>query len=211
MVLELVSLCLFVVDKVFGLGGDPLADLNKIFEGARFIIEGLGLGNDQHTEKTAERMAKALIELCYYHLYSDKEPDVAVFEDQNYDELVVVKDIPFTSICSHHLLIFEGVVHVVYLPNGKIIGLSKIPRIVEYFARRPQVQEYLVRDIADYIMDKIQPHGVMVVAEGRHSCAACRGIQKEHTFTTSAVRGIFREDRSIREEAYSLIYGKNSK
>lgn len=182
-------------------------DLDKIYRGSELIVEGLGLGHDEHTKDTADRMARALIELCYYHLHPEEEPKITVFEDPSYNELIIVKDIPFTSICSHHLLIFEGVVHVAYLPNGKIIGLSKIPRIVEYFARRPQVQEYLVRDIADYIMKKINPKGVMVIAEGRHSCCACRGAEKEHTFTTSAIRGCF-EDKTIREEVLALIYGK---
>ena len=190
-------------------GGGSLTqvDIEKIFEGCKLVVEGLGLGHDDHTKNTAKRMAKALVELCYYHLHSVEEPDITVFEDPNYNELIVVKNIPFTSICSHHLLIFEGVVHVAYLPNGKIIGLSKIPRIVEYFARRPQVQEHLVRDIADYIMDKVKPKGVMVIAEGRHSCCACRGVEKEHSFVTSAIRGVF-EDKTIREEVLALIYNK---
>jgi len=181
----------------------------KVKEACKLLIEGLGLGNDEHTKDTAERFEKALHELLYYHFHPEEEPKITVFEDPNYNELVVLREIPFTSVCSHHLLIFEGVVHVAYLPDGRIIGLSKIPRIVEYFARRPQVQEYLVRDIADYIMKKISPKGVMVIAEGRHSCAACRGVQKEHNFITSAIRGCF-EDKTIREEVLALIFGKTA-
>jgi GTP cyclohydrolase IA len=125
--------------------------------------------------------------------------------DVNYDEMVIVKDVEMFSLCEHHLLPFFGKVHVAYIPKGKVIGLSKIPRLVEVFARRLQVQERLTRQIADAIEDAIHPEGVGVVIEARHLCMMMRGIEKQHSSTvTSAMVGCFRE-KETRSEFLSLV------
>ena len=127
----------------------------------------------------------------------------ALFE-VDYDEMVIVKDVEMFSLCEHHMLPFFGKVHVAYIPNGKVIGLSKIPRLVEVFARRLQVQERLTRQIADAIQDAIQPQGVGVVIEARHLCMMMRGIEKQHSSTvTSAMVGCFRQ-KETRSEFLSL-------
>jgi GTP cyclohydrolase I len=125
--------------------------------------------------------------------------------DENYDEMVIVKDIEMFSLCEHHLLPFFGKVHVAYVPNGKVIGLSKIPRLVEVFARRLQVQERLTRQIADAIQEAISPMGVGVIVEARHLCMMMRGIEKQHSSTvTSAMLGCFRQ-KETRHEFLSLV------
>ena len=125
--------------------------------------------------------------------------------DVDYDEMVIVKDIELFSLCEHHMLPFFGRVHVAYIPNGKVIGLSKIPRLVEVFARRLQVQERLTRQIADAIQEAINPQGVGVVMEARHMCMMMRGIEKQHSSTTtSAMVGCFRE-KETRAEFLSLV------
>ncbi|MGB7986135.1 MAG: GTP cyclohydrolase I FolE [Terracidiphilus sp.] len=125
--------------------------------------------------------------------------------DEDYDEMVIVKDIEIFSLCEHHMLPFFGKVHVAYVPNGKVIGLSKIPRLVEVFARRLQIQERLTRQIADAIQDAIAPQGVGVVVEARHLCMMMRGIEKQHSSTvTSAMLGCFRK-KETRLEFLSLV------
>ena len=125
--------------------------------------------------------------------------------DVDYDEMVILKDIEMFSLCEHHMLPFFGKVHVAYIPNGKVIGLSKIPRLVEVFARRLQVQERLTRQIADAILDAIEPQGVGVVIEARHLCMMMRGIEKQHSSTvTSAMVGCFRQ-KETRSEFLSLV------
>jgi GTP cyclohydrolase IA len=125
--------------------------------------------------------------------------------DVDYDEMVIVKDIEMFSLCEHHMLPFFGKVHVAYIPNGKVIGLSKIPRLVEVFARRLQVQERMTRQIADSIQDAIEPQGVGVVIEARHLCMMMRGIEKQHSSTvTSAMVGCFRQ-KETRAEFLSLV------
>src|SRR5664279_4921656 len=130
--------------------------------------------------------------------------------DVDYDEMVIVKDIEMFSLCEHHMLPFIGRVHVAYIPNGKVVGLSKIPRLVDVFARRLQVQERLTRQIADSIQDAIDPQGVGVVMEARHLCMMMRGVEKQHSSTvTSAMVGVFRE-QNTRGEFLSLVRERTS-
>ncbi len=125
---------------------------------------------------------------------------------EDYDEIVLVRDIPFTSMCEHHLLPFTGVAHVAYLPNGKVVGLSKLARVVEEVARRPQVQERMTQSIADMLESKLATKGAAVVIESEHSCMALRGVRKSGTMTvTSSLRGVFRENQASRAEVLSLI------
>lgn len=161
--------------------------------------------------KTPERMQKAL----EYLTKGLKEDPKSVLTDAlfevNYDEMVIVKDIEMFSLCEHHVLPFFGKVHVAYIPNGKVVGLSKIPRLVDIFARRLQVQERLTVQIAETIQNAIQPHGVGVVIEARHLCVMMRGVEKQHSSAvTSHMLGSFRTSEKTREEFLSLIRnGKN--
>lgn len=135
----------------------------------------------------------------------------AIFHE-DYDDMVVVKDIEFYSLCEHHMLPFYGKVHVAYIPDGKIVGLSKIPRLVDMFARRLQVQERLTTQIAEALEEALVPKGVAVVVEGAHMCMLMRGVQKQSaSMMTSHVMGVFRSDRATRQEFMSLVTGSGSK
>jgi GTP cyclohydrolase IA len=156
--------------------------------------------------KTPTRVAKAWRFLTRgYGKDLDDVLNGAVFEEQ-YNEMVIVKDIDFFSMCEHHLLPFFGKCHVAYIPNNKIIGLSKIPRIVDVFARRLQVQERMTQQIAEALQEALQPMGVAVVCEGRHMCMMMRGVEKQNSVaTTSAMLGAFRSNQKTRDEFLRLI------
>lgn len=144
-----------------------------------------------------------------YNKNIDEVLNEAVFNEK-YDEMVLVKNIDFFSLCEHHMLPFYGKVHVAYIPNGKIVGLSKIPRIVEVFARRLQVQERMTQQIADTIEKYLQPTGVAVVSEAYHMCMMMRGVEKQNSSATaSAVHGVFKEDARTRAEFLNLISTKS--
>jgi GTP cyclohydrolase I len=131
--------------------------------------------------------------------------------NEKYDEMVLVRDISFSSCCEHHLLPFTGKAHVGYLPNGRIVGLSKIARAVDSIARKPQVQERMTEELADLIMSELGARGAGVVIEASHSCMTIRGIRKQGSLcTTSAMRGTYRENNSSRQELLSLIYGSRT-
>lgn len=171
------------------------------------ILENLGENpRREGLEKTPERVAKSLQFLTSgYKADIRKIINGAIFKE-SYEEMVLVNDIDFYSLCEHHLLPFYGKCHVAYIPNGQIIGLSKIPRIVEVFARRLQVQERMTTEIADTLMEFLQPAGVAVVTEARHLCMMMRGVQKQNTIVkASALHGVFREDQRTREEFMNLI------
>jgi GTP cyclohydrolase I len=155
--------------------------------------------------KTPERVEKSMAYLTRGY----KEDPGAILTDAlfdvDYDEMVIVKDIEMFSLCEHHILPFFGKVHVAYIPNGKVVGLSKIPRLVDVFARRLQVQERLTREIAEAIEDAIHPQGVGVVVEARHLCMMMRGVEKQHSSTvTSAMLGVFKQ-QPTRSEFLSLV------
>ena len=169
------------------------------------------LGEDPDREglvKTPERTEQAMSFLTKgYQEDADKILRGALFE-VDYDEMVIVRDIEVFSLCEHHMLPFFGKVHVAYIPKGKVIGLSKIPRLVEVFARRLQVQERLTRQIADAIQDAIDPQGVGVVIEARHLCMMMRGVEKQHSSTvTSAMVGVFHQ-QNTRAEFLSLVQSR---
>ena len=155
---------------------------------------------------TPERMHRMYAELTAgYHVDPGRLINGAVF-DVDYSEMVVVKDIPFYSLCEHHLLPFFGSAHVAYVPKGRVIGLSKIPRIVEMYARRLQVQERMTQQIAEFLMDRLEPSGVGVVVEATHLCAAMRGIRKPGTvMTTAHVLGLFRRSDKTRAEFFAHL------
>jgi GTP cyclohydrolase IA len=169
----------------------------------------LELGEDPERQglvKTPKRVADS-----YRFLTAGYQKDIdeilngAIF-DEPYDEMVIVKEIDFYSLCEHHILPFYGRAHIAYIPNGKVIGLSKLPRIVDTFARRLQIQERLTQQVADSIDKALNPQGVAVVIEAFHFCIAMRGVEKQNAFaTTSAMLGVFREDRATRSEFMNLI------
>jgi GTP cyclohydrolase IA len=172
----------------------------------REIIELLGLDlSDPNLTETPERVAKMYLEM-FQGLAQGAEPKVTFFpNDERYTAMVMEKDIPFYSLCSHHFVPFYGHAHVAYIPNDKIVGLSKMPRIVEFYAQRPQLQERLTEQIAGFLNDRLSPQGVMVVVEARHLCVEMRGVKKPGARTvTSAIRGIF-FNKPVREEFLDLL------
>ncbi|HEX5481373.1 MAG TPA: GTP cyclohydrolase I FolE [Terriglobia bacterium] len=166
------------------------------------------LGEDparQGLERTPQRVAKSLRFLTSgYHQDLDKILNGALF-DVAYDEMVIVKDIEIFSLCEHHILPFFGRCHIAYIPNKRVIGLSKLPRLVDVFARRLQVQERLTTQIAETIMEEIHPRGVGVIIEARHLCMIMRGVEKQNSVAvTSAMLGVFRDSQRTREEFLNL-------
>jgi len=159
--------------------------------------------------RTPERMQRSLEYLTRgYREDPEKLLKGALF-NVDYDEMVIVKDIEMFSLCEHHLLPFFGKVHVAYIPKGKVIGLSKLPRLIDIFARRLQVQERLTTQIAETIQHAIEPQGVGVVIEARHLCMMMRGVEKQHSSAvTSSMLGAFREEKETRDEFLALIRGK---
>lgn len=171
------------------------------------ILEGLGEDpSRQGLVKTPHRAAKAMEFLTSgYRQSVDEILNGAIF-DEDYDEMVIVKEIEFYSLCEHHILPFWGKCHVGYLPRKRIVGLSKIPRIVDMFSRRLQVQERLTREIAESLETALDPRGVAVVMEGRHLCMMARGVEKQApVMTTNVMRGTFREDSATRAEFLRCI------
>jgi GTP cyclohydrolase I len=174
--------------------GENVGERHGVEQAVREIL--LEIGEDPDREgllRTPERMHKMWLELtCGYRVDPDRLINGAVF-DVGYSEMVVIKGIPFYSLCEHHMLPFLGVAAVGYLPRGRVIGLSKIPRIVEMYARRLQVQERMTQQIADFLQSRLNPYGVGVVIEAEHLCLAMRGVQKGGaTMVTSSVLGTFR-------------------
>jgi len=174
----------------------------------RKILERIGEDPDREgLLKTPERVARAWKFLTHgYHLDIESVINKAIFEEE-VDEMVVVTDIDFFSLCEHHLLPFYGKAHIGYIPKGKVLGLSKMPRLVEVFSRRLQLQERMTQQIADAIEKAIQPAGVAVVTEAEHMCMMMRGVEKTNSKTVaSAMRGLFRTNRLTRAEFMSFIH-----
>jgi len=184
--------------------GKPIAPLMK------GVIEALG--EDTKREglvRTPERVEKALRFLTSgYSTDISKVVNGAIYEVK-YDEMVIVKDIEFFSLCEHHMLPFFGKIHVAYIARNKVIGLSKLPRIIDVFARRLQIQERLTQEVAQCIQELLDPLGVGVIAEAQHFCMMMRGVEKQHSGTvTSAMLGSFRTNKETRDEFLSLIHSK---
>ncbi len=167
------------------------------------------LGEDPRREglkKTPQRVARALREITSGYNADMAKVFNGAFFKAKYHEMVIVKDIAFYSLCEHHMLPFFGKAHVAYIPNKRIVGLSKIPRLVEAFARRLQVQERLTVEIADTLFKELKPRGVGIVMEAEHLCVSMRGVKNETSFaTTSSMLGVFRTDSKVREEFLNLI------
>jgi len=182
-------------------------DTERINKAVREIL--LAVGEDPEREglqKTPQRVARMYTELLA-GMSENPEKHLKSIFTENYEEIVLLRDISFYSICEHHLMPFIGSAHVAYLPTGSILGISKLARIVECFARRLQTQERLTYQIADFIMNRLKPAGVAVVLEASHSCTTIRGIKKPGSMmVTSALRGIFRKDPRTRNEVLSLMH-----
>ncbi len=181
-------------------------DLPRIEAAVREILEAVG--EDLTRPGLAETPAR--VARMYAEMFSGMRIDPRTYLrrtfPQKYDEMVLVKDITFESMCEHHLLPFMGKAHIAYLPNGKVVGLSKIPRTVEAFARRPQIQEQMTEQLADLLMEELGARGVAVVLEATHTCMAIRGVRKTGSITTtSAMRGAFRDNSTTRTELLALI------
>ncbi len=188
-------------------------DKGKIIKAVEMILEAIGEDlNREGLRGTPQRVAN-----MYTELFSGLEEDArshlqTCFIEDGHDEIVLVKDISFYSMCEHHLLPFYGKAHVAYLPaKGRIVGLSKLVRVIDTVSRRPQLQERLTSNVADIITEELKPKGVVVVVEAEHLCMSIRGVRKPGSITvTSAVRGLFRRNPSSRVEVFSLIKGNGS-
>ncbi len=187
----------------------PQVDLARIESAVREILEAVGENPDREgLLETPGRVARMYAEL-FSGLSSNPKRHLSKFFTEIYDEVVLVRDIAFHSMCEHHLLPFIGTAHIGYIPNGKVIGLSKLARVVDEISHRPQVQERMTQQIADLLIDQLQAKGVAVVIEATHSCMSIRGIRKPGSLcVTSAMKGIFRSNLSSRAEVMALIYGK---
>ncbi len=183
-------------------------DRKRIEKAVREILLAVG----EEPDREGLRNTPARVARMYEELFSGlgKEPasHLSMAFSERYDELVVLRDIPFNSICEHHLMPFEGRAHLAYLPDGQVVGISKLARVVDDFAHRPQLQERLTSQIADLLMDKLKAKGVAVVMSATHTCMTCRGIKKAGSvMVTSAVRGICKSDARTRGEVMTLLHG----
>ena len=196
--------CDEVAEKANTNAGDARVD--RIARHVRAIIEELNLDvTDPNLRDTDRRVAKMYLEM-FQGLEDGTEPAVTTFpNDENYQHMVMERDIPFYSMCSHHFVPFYGKAHIAYIPEDRIIGLSKFSRILEFYARRPQLQERLTEQVVGYLEEHLKPKGAMVVIEARHLCVEMRGVKKSGALTvTSALRGAFHQ-RSVREEFLDLL------
>ncbi|MEN9656003.1 MAG: hypothetical protein RL311_942 [Bacteroidota bacterium] len=186
-------------------------DLDLIKTAVKMILKAIGENPDRPgLIDTPARVAKMYAEM-FSGIHGDPGKHLRVTFPENYDEMVIVKDIPFTSMCEHHLLPFTGVAHIAYIPNGKVVGLSKLARVVEDVSKRPQVQERMTQTIADLMDKELKCSGVAVFLQAEHSCMSIRGVKKHGCTTiTSVLRGVFKTNLSTRAEVLSLINQKSS-
>ena len=182
-------------------------DAEKLEQAARMILEAIGEDPSREgLRETPARIARMYQEV-FSGLHVDPATQVKTIFTEEYDEIVLVKDIPFSSMCEHHLLPFTGKAHTAYIPTGKVLGISKLARAVEAYARRPQVQERLTNQVASLIESVCEPRGVAVVLEASHTCMTMRGVRKPgSSVITSAMRGIFRNNVATRNEVMGLIH-----
>ena len=182
--------------------GDQAIDVTAAERAVRDLLVALGRDpGSEHLSETPRRVARSFAEM----LTPDPFDLTTFANDEGYDELVLARDIPFQSLCEHHLLPFHGVAHVGYVPSGRILGLSKLARVVELFARDLQVQERLTKQVADWLQDHLEPQGVGVVLEADHLCMSLRGVHATGARTiTSAVHGLLRDDPRSRQEFFAL-------
>jgi len=166
--------------------------------------------DDPNYKRTPERVAKMYLEM-FHGLREGAEPAVTTFpNDEGYHHMVIEREIPFYSMCAHHFVPFYGHAHIAYIPESEVVGLSKLPRILEFYAKRPQMQERLTEQVAEFLWSRLKPQGVMVVIEARHLCVEMRGVKKSGALTTtSALRGCF-ADRLVREEFLALLRRQTS-
>ena len=188
-----------------------MVDLTKIETAVLSIIKAIGEDpRREGLQDTPKRIAEMYAEV-FSGLYMDAKAELTTGFEVGHREMVILRDVPFYSMCEHHLLPFYGVVHIGYIPNkeGRVVGVSKLARVVEIFAKRPQLQERLTSQIADAILEALQPDGVAVVVQAEHLCMTMRGIKKPGSnVLTSATRGIFRTRAATRAEFLSLVQGK---
>jgi GTP cyclohydrolase I len=185
-------------------------DLARIRAAVREILAAVGEDPDREgLRETPDRVARMYAEM-FSGLHDDPRKHLQRTFTQKYDEVVLVRDIEFSSMCEHHLLPFSGRAHIAYLPAGKVVGLSKLARVIDSIARRPQIQEQMTEQVADLLMTELGAKGVAVILEASHSCMTVRGIRKPTSITTtSAMRGLFRENSATRMELMALIYGRS--
>jgi GTP cyclohydrolase I len=191
------------------LPASPEVDLARIERAVREILAAVGENPDREgLLETPARVARMYAEM-FSGLHADPREHLKKFFKEQYDEVVLVRDISFCSMCEHHLLPFTGKAHIGYMPSGKVIGLSKLARVVEVVARRPQVQERMTQEIAQLLEQELGAKAVAVVVEASHSCMTIRGVRKPGSLClTSAMKGLFRSNVSSRAEIMQLIYGE---
>lgn len=183
-----------------------MVDLKKVEQAVRLLLEGIGEDvNREGLKDTPNRIAR-----MYEEIYKGMDEDAAGHLSKTFtvesNEIVLVKDITFYSICEHHLMPFYGKVHIAYLPDGKVVGLSKLARTVEVYAKRPQIQEQMTTQIAEAIMEHLKPQGVMVMAEAEHMCMTMRGVEKPGSRTvTMAARGCFYEKPQLQQYFFEMV------
>ena len=183
-------------------------DMPRIVNAVREILSAVGEDPDREgLLETPARVARMYAEM-FSGLHEDPRVHLKKFFTEQYDEVVLVRDISFNSMCEHHMLPFMGVAHIGYAPNGRVIGLSKLARVVEVVARRPQVQERMTETVANLLVEELQAKGVAVVIEATHTCMTIRGIRRPGSLcVTSSMKGLFRQNVSSRAEIMNLIYG----
>jgi len=182
-------------------------DKKKIEKGIRLVLEAVGANLKLKDIATTPKRVAEMYEEILAGQFKNASSELEVVLEQKHDEIILLKNIPLYSICEHHLLPFIGKAHVAYLPDKRITGLSKIARVVDILSKRLQVQERLTTEVADVIMKKLKPKGVMVVVEAEHLCMSMRGVKKPGALTTtSVVRGVFRSNAKSRQEVLGLIF-----